>query len=90
MLINSLHEVTSTSVSKGLNAGLAIAAVVIGHILVCVPVILDGYGVHDVEQRMRAHSHQLCGCYLWHQFPNLNPGQLWVTGESIRCIWCAA
>ncbi|KAL4894935.1 permease for cytosine/purines, uracil, thiamine, allantoin-domain-containing protein [Aspergillus ambiguus] len=47
----SMYQVTSTSVSKGLNAGLAIAAVIIGHILVCVPVILDGYvgGIYGVN-----------------------------------------
>ncbi|GKZ76152.1 hypothetical protein AnigIFM56816_005127 [Aspergillus niger] len=39
----SMYQVTSTSVSKGLNAGLAIAAVVIGHMLVYIPVVLDGY-----------------------------------------------
>ncbi|KAF9890571.1 hypothetical protein FE257_005702 [Aspergillus nanangensis] len=39
----SMYQVTSTSVSKGLNAGLAILAVVIGHILVCIPVVLDGW-----------------------------------------------
>ncbi|PYI03969.1 hypothetical protein BO78DRAFT_373988 [Aspergillus sclerotiicarbonarius CBS 121057] len=41
--ISMYQAVTSSSVSKGLNAGLAIAAVVIGHMLVYVPVALDGY-----------------------------------------------
>lgn len=35
--------VASTSVSKGLNPGLSILAVFIGHLLVCVPAMLDGY-----------------------------------------------
>lgn len=34
---------SSTSVSKGLNPGLAILAVFVGHCLVCVPAMLDGY-----------------------------------------------
>ncbi|KAK5113163.1 hypothetical protein LTR85_010981 [Meristemomyces frigidus] len=39
----SMYQVSSTSVSKGLNPGLAILAVFIGHALVCVPAMLDGY-----------------------------------------------
>ncbi|KAL0256543.1 hypothetical protein SLS55_008938 [Diplodia seriata] len=35
--------VSSTSVSKGLNPGLAILAVLIGHLIVCIPAMLDGY-----------------------------------------------
>lgn len=38
-----MYQVSSTSVSKGLNPGLAILAVFIGHALVCVPAMLDGY-----------------------------------------------
>lgn len=36
-------SVTSTSVSKGLSAPMAIGAVIVGHVLVCIPVILDGF-----------------------------------------------
>ncbi|KAI7774504.1 NCS1 nucleoside transporter [Diaporthe eres] len=39
----SMYQVSSTSVSKGLNPGLAILAVFVGHCLVCVPAMLDGY-----------------------------------------------
>ncbi|KAI7185327.1 uracil permease [Hortaea werneckii] len=39
----SMYQVSSTSVSKGLNPGLAILAVFIGHALVCIPAMLDGY-----------------------------------------------
>ncbi|XHG05788.1 hypothetical protein AWENTII_009001 [Aspergillus wentii] len=39
----SMYQVTSTSVSKGLSAPMAIGAVIVGHVLVCIPVILDGY-----------------------------------------------
>lgn len=38
-----MYQVSSTSVSAGLNPGLAILAVFIGHALVCVPAMLDGY-----------------------------------------------
>lgn len=39
----SMYQVSSSSVSKGLNPGLSIAAVIVGHLLVCIPVMLDGY-----------------------------------------------
>lgn len=39
----SLYQVSSSSISKGLNPGLAILAVIVGHILVAVPAMLDGY-----------------------------------------------
>lgn len=38
-----IWSVSSSSISKGLNPGLAILAVFIGHALVCVPAMLDGY-----------------------------------------------
>ena len=38
-----MYQVASTSVAKGLNPGLAIVAVFIGHALVCIPAMLDGY-----------------------------------------------
>ncbi|KAL1301565.1 hypothetical protein AAFC00_005802 [Neodothiora populina] len=39
----SMYQVSSSSVSKGLNPGLSILAVLIGHFLVCIPAILDGW-----------------------------------------------
>ncbi|KAK3695922.1 hypothetical protein LTR37_018277 [Vermiconidia calcicola] len=39
----SMYQVASTSVAKGLNPGFAILAVFVGHALVCVPAMLDGY-----------------------------------------------
>ncbi|EME38986.1 hypothetical protein DOTSEDRAFT_160813 [Dothistroma septosporum NZE10] len=39
----SMYQVSSTSVSKGLNPGLAILAVIVGHALVCVPAMLNGW-----------------------------------------------
>ncbi|KAK7546385.1 NCS1 nucleoside transporter [Phyllosticta paracitricarpa] len=39
----SMYQVASSSVSKGLNPGLAILAVIVGHLLVCVPAMLDAF-----------------------------------------------
>ncbi|KAK8195721.1 NCS1 nucleoside transporter [Phyllosticta capitalensis] len=39
----SMYQVASTSVSKGLNPGLAILAVIVGHFLVCIPAMLDAF-----------------------------------------------
>jgi NCS1 family nucleobase:cation symporter-1 len=39
----SMYQVASSSVSKGLSPGLAIVAVLVGHLLVCVPAILNGH-----------------------------------------------
>lgn len=38
-----MYQVASTSVAKGLNPGYAILAVFVGHTLVCVSAMLDGY-----------------------------------------------
>ena len=38
-----MYQVASTSVAKGLNPGYAILAVFVGHTLVCIPAMLDGY-----------------------------------------------
>lgn len=38
-----MQTVASTSVSKGLNPGLAILAVIVGHFLVCIPAMLDAF-----------------------------------------------
>jgi nucleobase:cation symporter-1, NCS1 family len=39
----SMYQVASSSITKGLSPGLAIAAVLVGHLLVCLPAILNGY-----------------------------------------------
>ena len=38
-----MYQVASTSVAKGLNPGYAILAVFVGHTLVCLPAMLNGY-----------------------------------------------
>lgn len=70
---------SSTSVSKGLNPGLAILAVFIGHCLVCVPAMLDGY----------------VGCVLGVNFPVLTRASFGMRGSYlavflrgvVACIW---
>lgn len=70
---------SSTSVSKGLNPGLAILAVFIGHVLVCVPAMLDGY----------------VGCILGVNFPVLTRASFGIRGSYfavfvrgvVACIW---
>ena len=39
----SMYQVASSSVTKGLSPGLAIIAVLVGHILVCIPAMANGY-----------------------------------------------
>lgn len=39
----SMYQVASSSITKGLSPGLAILAVLVGHLLVCVPAMLNGY-----------------------------------------------
>jgi NCS1 family nucleobase:cation symporter-1 len=39
----STYQIASTPVTKGLSPGLAIGAVLLGHVLVCIPAILNGY-----------------------------------------------
>ncbi|TQN64813.1 Uracil permease, partial [Colletotrichum shisoi] len=75
----SMYQVSSTSVSKGLNPGFAILAVFIGHVLVCVPAMLDGY----------------VGCYLGINFPVLTRASFGIRGSYaavfvrgvVACIW---
>ncbi|TEA18450.1 Uracil permease [Colletotrichum sidae] len=75
----SMYQVSSTSVSKGLNPGLAILAVFIGHVLVCVPAMLDGY----------------VGCCFGINFPVLTRASFGVRGSYaavfvrgvVACIW---
>ena len=39
----SMYQVASSSITKGLSHGLANVAVLVGHILVCIPAMLNGY-----------------------------------------------
>jgi hypothetical protein len=39
----SMYQVASSSITKGLSPGLAIVAVLVGHLLVCIPAMLNGY-----------------------------------------------
>jgi NCS1 family nucleobase:cation symporter-1 len=39
----SMYQVGSSSITKGLSPGLVIVAVLVGHLLVCIPAILNGY-----------------------------------------------
>ncbi|EGP83231.1 uncharacterized protein MYCGRDRAFT_49811, partial [Zymoseptoria tritici IPO323] len=71
--------VSSTSVTKGLNPGVAILAVFIGHVLVCIPAILDGY----------------VGCVLGINFPVFTRPSFGMRGSYaavfvrgvVACIW---
>jgi NCS1 family nucleobase:cation symporter-1 len=38
-----MYQVASSSITKGLSPGLAIGAVIVGHLLVSVPAMLNGY-----------------------------------------------
>ncbi|KAK1596669.1 NCS1 nucleoside transporter [Colletotrichum navitas] len=75
----SMYQVSSTSVTKGLNPGLAILAVFIGHVLVCIPAILDGY----------------VGCILGINFPVFTRASFGIRGSYaavfvrgvVACIW---
>ena len=60
-------KVSSSSVSKGLNPGLAILAVFVGHCLVCVPAMLDGY----------------VGCVLGINFPVLTRASFGMRGSYL-------
>lgn len=71
--------VSSTAVKKGLNPGYAILAVFIGHILVCIPSMLDGY----------------TGCILGINFPVFTRASFGIRGSYfavfirgvVACIW---
>ncbi|KAF6812068.1 NCS1 nucleoside transporter [Colletotrichum sojae] len=75
----SMYQVSSTSVNKGLNPGLAILAVLVGHILVCIPAMLDGY----------------VGCIFGINFPVLTRASFGLRGSYgavfvrgvVACIW---
>lgn len=62
---------SSTSVSKGLNPGLAILAVFVGHCLVCVPAMLDGY----------------VGCVLGINFPVLTRASFGIRGSYLAVFF---
>ena len=38
-----MYQVASSSVTKGLSPGAAIGAVLVGHILVCIPTLANGH-----------------------------------------------
>ncbi|KAI9738864.1 MAG: hypothetical protein M1834_008371 [Cirrosporium novae-zelandiae] len=39
----SMYQVASTSIKKGLSPGMAIGAIIVGHCLVCIPAMANGY-----------------------------------------------
>ncbi|KAJ4387922.1 hypothetical protein N0V93_008525 [Gnomoniopsis smithogilvyi] len=75
----SMYQVSSTAVNKGLNPGFAILAVFIGHVLVCIPSMLDGY----------------TGCILGINFPVFTRASFGIRGSYfavfirgvVACIW---
>lgn len=75
----SMYQVASTSIVKGLSPGLAILAVLVGHLLVCVPAMLNGY----------------IGCVYGINFPVLMRSTFGVYGSYfavfvrgvVACIW---
>lgn len=64
-LLTIVLKVSSTAVKKGLNPGLAILAVFIGHVLVCIPAMLNGY----------------VGCILGINFPVLTRASFGIRGS---------
>ncbi|KAE9372153.1 hypothetical protein N431DRAFT_338967 [Stipitochalara longipes BDJ] len=75
----SMYQVASTSITRGLSPGLAIVAVLVGHVLVCVPAMLNGY----------------VGCIYGINFPVLMRSTFGVYGAYfgvfvrgvVACIW---
>ncbi|KAF8864318.1 hypothetical protein BDZ45DRAFT_797420 [Acephala macrosclerotiorum] len=75
----SMYQVASSSITKGLSPGLAIVAVLVGHLLVCVPAMLNGY----------------VGCIYGINFPVLMRSTFGVYGAYfavfvrgvVACIW---
>ncbi|OKL59023.1 hypothetical protein UA08_05545 [Talaromyces atroroseus] len=47
----SMYQVTSSAVTKGLSPPMALGAMVIGHVLVCIPAMLDAYvgAIHGIN-----------------------------------------
>ncbi|KAH6717873.1 NCS1 nucleoside transporter [Leptodontidium sp. MPI-SDFR-AT-0119] len=75
----SMYQVASSSITKGLSPGLAITAVLVGHLLVCIPAMLNGY----------------IGCIYGINFPVLMRSAFGVYGAYfavfvrgvVACIW---
>jgi NCS1 family nucleobase:cation symporter-1 len=75
----SMYQVASSSITKGLSPGLAILAVIVGHLLVCIPAMLNGY----------------IGCVYGVNFPVLMRSTFGVYGAYfgvfvrgvVACIW---
>ncbi|KAH7370593.1 NCS1 nucleoside transporter [Rhexocercosporidium sp. MPI-PUGE-AT-0058] len=75
----SMYQVASSSITKGLSPGLAITAVLVGHLLVCIPAMLNGY----------------IGCIYGINFPVLMRSTFGVYGAYfavfvrgvVACIW---
>ncbi|CZS88727.1 uncharacterized protein RAG0_00372 [Rhynchosporium agropyri] len=75
----SMYQVASSSITKGLSPGLAITAVLVGHPLVCIPAMLNGY----------------IGCIYGINFPVLMRSTFGVYGAYfavfvrgvVACIW---
>jgi NCS1 family nucleobase:cation symporter-1 len=78
----SMYQVASSSITKGLSPGAAIGAVLVGHILVCVPAMANGY----------------VGCIYGINFPVLMRSTFGVYGAYfavfvrgvVACIWQVA
>lgn len=74
-----MYQVASSSITKGLSPGLAIVAVLVGHILVCIPAMANGY----------------VGCIYGINFPILMRSTFGVYGAYfavfvrgvVACIW---
>ncbi|KAE8449260.1 hypothetical protein EG329_008427 [Mollisiaceae sp. DMI_Dod_QoI] len=75
----SMYQVASSSITKGLSPGLSILGVLVGHLLVCVPAMLNGY----------------VGCIYGINFPVLMRSTFGVYGAYfavfvrgvVACIW---
>ncbi|KAG9235013.1 NCS1 nucleoside transporter [Amylocarpus encephaloides] len=75
----SMYQVASSSITKGLSPGLAILAVIVGHLLVCIPAMLNGY----------------IGCIYGINFPVLMRSTFGIYGSKfavfvrgvVACIW---
>ena len=78
----SMYQVASSSITKGLSPGAAIGAVFVGHVLVCIPAMANGY----------------VGCIYGINFPVLIRSTFGVFGAYfavfvrgvVACIWYVA
>jgi NCS1 family nucleobase:cation symporter-1 len=78
----SMYQVASSSITKGLSLGAAIGAVLVGHVLACIPAMANGY----------------VGCVYGISFPVLMRSTFGVFGACfavfvrgvVACIWFVA